>query len=430
MIGPQSARANIAWAMASRLVSIVVAVLSVPLLLSLLGTDRYGIWVTLTSLVAFIGLLDLGVGNSLRNSVASVSETNVESVRLEFIGFFRLIFVVGLVATTGFCLLVPWLGLAVGQRTAAWLLYVPLLLLLPLLLGASVLQGARATGLQAVLQAMGSWAFFAFIGLHVWLDYTPGINDLAVTWSLFYSVALLIMFILALRTLQLPVRRLPGVSIASLLPRGRLRVGLEFLVLQLSSLVLFGLGNILVFQQLGATEVARYDVVNKIFQVGLSFYTAVIGVMWSEIVKSRADGDITALSRTLRRLTVIAVLFSTACLFGAFAAPKIVDVWTHQRIQVSFGEALAVASLVSAQSLAYVGAVFMNAFEQIRLQIYLAVVAIVLMVPLTYIFMSCGLGIASVPLAAMLLTFLPMVVCNVYAVRLIRRVQSSKVVQV
>ena len=429
MIGPQSARANIAWAMTSRLVSIVVAVLSVPLLLSLLGTDRYGIWVTLTSLVAFISLLDLGVGNSLRNSVASVSETNVESVRLEFIGFFRLIFVVGLVATTGFGLLVSWLGLAVGQRTAAWLLYVPLLLLLPLMLGANVLQGARATGLQAVLQAVGSWAFFAFIGLHVWLDYTPEINDLAAAWSLSYLVALLLMFILALRTLQLPVRRLLGVSITSLLPRGRLRVGLEFLVLQLSSLVLFGLGNMLVFQHLGATEVARYDVVNKIFQVSLSFYTTVIGVMWSEIAKSRADGDFTALSRTQRRLTVIAVLFSTACLFGAFAAPTIVAIWTHQRIQVSVSEALAIASLISTQSLAYVGAVFMNAFEQIRLQIYLAVVAIVLMVPLTYIFMDHGFGIASVPMAAMLLTFLPMIICNVYAVRLIRGVRRLKVCQ-
>lgn len=426
MIGPRSVRANIAWAMAAKLASMAVAVLSVPLLLALLGTDRYGTWATLTSLVAFVSLLDLGVGNSMRNSVASMSPAVEESVRLEFIGFFRLLCVVALVATVSFCLMIPELDLAAGHRVAASLLYVPLLLLLPLLLGGSVLQGARATGLQAVLQAAGGWGFLAFIGLLAWLDRTPGISDLALVWSVCYVAALLVMFALALRTLHLPARRLLRGSVASL-PPGRLRVGLDFFILQLSSLVLYSLGNMLVFHHLGASEVARYDVVNKIFQVGLSLYTIVIGVMWSEIAKYRAAGDAAALARTLRRLAAIAVLFSTVCLLGTVATPAVVDLWTQHRIHVSTREALAVAGLVSIQSLAYVGAVFMNAFEHIRLQIVLAVFSIVLMVPLASIFMERGVGIVSVPLAAMLLTLLPMIVCNLYARRLVRDVRQPEV---
>jgi O-antigen/teichoic acid export membrane protein len=424
MIGPRSARANIAWAMVAKLVSMAVAVLSVPLLLSLLGTDRYGTWATLTSLVAFISLLDLGVGNSMRNSVASMSAAAEETVRLEFIGFFRLLCVAGLLATLVFCLLVPSLNLAGGHRAAVWLLYGPLLLLLPLLLGGSVLQGAHATGLQAVLQSSSGWGFFAFIALLSWQNWVPGISDLALAWSLCYTAALLVMFGVALRRLRLPARRLLHGSLASL-PTGRLRVGLEFLVLQLSSLMLYSLGNMLVFRHLGSTEVARYDVVNKIFQVGLGLYTIVIGVMWSEIAKFRAAGDAPALARTLRRLAVIAVLFSVASLLGAFALPTLVDLWTRHHIQVTSGEALAVAGLVSIQSLAYVGAVFMNAFEQVRLQTVLAVASIFLMVPLASVFMDRGLGIASVPLAAMLLTLLPMIVCNLYAVRLVRSVRPS-----
>ena len=422
MIGPRSARANIAWAMVAKLASMTVAVLSVPLLLSLLGTDRYGTWATLTSLVAFISLLDLGVGNSMRNSVASMSAAAEETVRLEFIGFFRLLCVVGLLATLVFCLLVPSLSLAGGHRAAVWLLYGPLLLLLPLLLGGSVLQGAHATGLQAVLQSASGWGFFAFIALLSWQNWVPSISDLALAWSLFYTAALLVMFGVALRRLRLPARRLLHGSLASL-PTGRLRVGLEFLVLQLSSLMLYSLGNMLVFRHLGPAEVARYDVVNKIFQVGLGLYTIVIGVMWSEIAKFRAAGDAPALVRTLRRLAVIAVLFSVASLLGAFALPTLVDLWTRRHIQVTSGEALAVAGLVSVQSLAYVGAVFMNAFEQVRLQTVLAVASIFLMIPLSSVFMDRGLGIASVPLAAMLLTLLPMIVCNLYAVRLVRSVR-------
>ena len=65
MISPQSARTNIILAMTAKLASMAVSLVSVPLLLQLLGTHTYGTWATLTSLIAFIGLLDLGVGNSL-----------------------------------------------------------------------------------------------------------------------------------------------------------------------------------------------------------------------------------------------------------------------------------------------------------------------------------------------------------------------------
>ncbi len=421
MIGPKSASANIAWATAAKLLSIVCAVFSVPLLLALLGTEQYGMWATLTSLVAFISLLDLGVGNSMRNSVASMSTFNAESVRLEFIGFFRLLCLVGLVTTLGFCVALLWLDVAAGHVLAAWVLYVPLLVLLPLMLGSSVLQGARATGLQSVLHAVGGFGYFTYVGFLAWLGRTPTINELAVAWTSFYLIALVAVFLLGLRTLQLPARRLLSGSFASL-PSGRLRVGLEFLVLQLSSLVLYSLGNLLVFQHLGSSEVARFDVLNKIFQVGLSIYTIVIGVMWSEIAKSRAACDADGLARTLRRLAGIAVLFSVACLLGAMVVPALIDLWTHHRIVVETHEALAIAGLVSVQSMAYVGAVFMNAFERIRLQIFLAVVATLLMVPLTSLLMAQGLGIASVPIAATLLTFVPMIVCSICAVQLIRGV--------
>jgi UDP-glucose 4-epimerase len=141
MILLRSARINIVLGVAAKLVSTFIAFLSVPLLLTLLGTDGYGTWATLTSLVAFVSLLDLGVGNSMRNSAASISQSSAEAVRAEFVNFFRLLCVVGLGATACFHIIIYWLDLSNGYLVAAWLLYVPLFLRLPLMLGASVLQG-------------------------------------------------------------------------------------------------------------------------------------------------------------------------------------------------------------------------------------------------------------------------------------------------
>ncbi len=69
----------------------------------------------------------------------------------------------------------------------------------------------------------------------------------------------------------------------------------------------------------------------------------------------------------------------------------------------------------------------MNAFERIRVQIALGIVSVVLMVPLSVWLMSRGLGIVAVPLSATLLTLLPMVVCNLHAIHLVRGIRPLQV---
>jgi O-antigen/teichoic acid export membrane protein len=49
--------------------SILISLLYVPLTLNYLNPTRYGIWMTLTSIVAWMGIFDIGLGNGLRNKL-------------------------------------------------------------------------------------------------------------------------------------------------------------------------------------------------------------------------------------------------------------------------------------------------------------------------------------------------------------------------
>lgn len=53
-----------------KLISVAISFISVPMTLGYLGKERYGIWLTLTSVFALITFADLGLGNSLTNSIA------------------------------------------------------------------------------------------------------------------------------------------------------------------------------------------------------------------------------------------------------------------------------------------------------------------------------------------------------------------------
>lgn len=419
MIAERSARSNIALSLASKVVSMGVAVLSVPVLLQLLSQEDYGTWVTLTSLLAWVAMLDLGVGNSLRNSVGGmVDDAEAATVQREFIAFFRLLALVGVLACASLAAASLWFPLLARNRTIAFSLYLPVLLLLPLLLGGSVLLGARAVGVQSLLQSAGSWLFFGFIVVLHWTRGHAALIELAAAWSGFYALCLVAIFLLALRHLHVrPAQLLSRPEGA--IPPGRLKVGLSFLVLQLSSLALYSLGNTIIYQSLGSAEVARYDVLNKIFQVGLSFFTIVIGVSWAEISRLRALQDFAALRILYRRTLALALGFSACAIAAAVVAPDLVRAWTGGRIEVTAAEATTIAALVSIQALAYVGAVFMNAFEQIRLQVVLSWVSIAAMLPLAHLLLAAGHGIRAVPLAASALTLLPLVLCNAKALALI-----------
>ena len=48
----------------------------VPLTINLLNTERYGIWITLTSFVSWFQFFDVGLGNSLRNKIAEAHSKN------------------------------------------------------------------------------------------------------------------------------------------------------------------------------------------------------------------------------------------------------------------------------------------------------------------------------------------------------------------
>ena len=51
-------------------ISVGISLIYVPLLLNALDTDNYGIWLTLTSIVSWVAMLDIGLGNGLRNKLA------------------------------------------------------------------------------------------------------------------------------------------------------------------------------------------------------------------------------------------------------------------------------------------------------------------------------------------------------------------------
>ena len=88
---------SVVASIASRVVSVVLTLLSVSLTLPYLGVERFGIWMTVASFAAMLTFLDLGVGNALTNRVTHrATEDNPASLRQTISGGLAFLALIGL----------------------------------------------------------------------------------------------------------------------------------------------------------------------------------------------------------------------------------------------------------------------------------------------------------------------------------------------
>ena len=96
----------------SRGTAIAVSLISVPLTVDYLGSERYGVWITISSIITWLVISDIGFGSSLINAIAEAHGKDDASLAQGFFAtaFWTLFFIGAVIASAGL-LLLPFLDL-------------------------------------------------------------------------------------------------------------------------------------------------------------------------------------------------------------------------------------------------------------------------------------------------------------------------------
>lgn len=93
-------------------IAIVTMLLSVPLAVGYLGSERYGLWLTISSFIAVLGFADLGLSEGLLNALSEANgHDDIESARQSVSSAWWLLLGIALILAAGFALIyarVPW----------------------------------------------------------------------------------------------------------------------------------------------------------------------------------------------------------------------------------------------------------------------------------------------------------------------------------
>jgi O-antigen/teichoic acid export membrane protein len=309
--GRRSAR--IAWSSvagaAGHATGVLVGLALVPLVIGHLGSERFGAWAALASLIGCLRMFDLGIANGLTNSLARAIGTGEGSSARRWIA--------AAAAALAAVASIAALLMAVAWGTVDW---------------AKTFGLSSATGLAEIGSAVAiAFALFAMelpllalerifgavgagIPWNVWLvaGHLGGLLASVVVLRAGGGLPALVAAGTGARLLALAgsgawlfvVRRPELRPSAADVERRRIReligMGRHFFILQAAALILYNTDNLIIARVLGAEQVTAYTVAWRLFMIPPAAMAVVSPYLWPAYVEALARGETGWVVRTVR----------------------------------------------------------------------------------------------------------------------------------
>jgi Membrane protein involved in the export of O-antigen and teichoic acid len=430
---------RIAWstllAGVGKVISMGTGVISVPLVIGYLSDDQYGMWLTMSSLVAVLGPLDLGIGLGLLTILSDADgrgdrETARRAVATSLTMLLTIAAVLLIVFAAAYAF-IPWSRLfnvdtaaaASDAGPAAAVLVTSFALGLPLgIIGLIQLahQSNYISSLWAIAGNLGSLAaIVAVIVLHASLP----ILVVALT-----GVGLLAALLngAALFRYQRPWLRPHRGDVDRKLMRPLLRVGGLFMILQIAGLVGYQLDNFVIAQIMGARSVQEYAVPVKLFSLAPTLLSFALMPLWPAYRESLARGDWAWISRTLRRSLLLAAAINIpSAVFLTFAGPMVLHLWVGDKVHPTFVLMLGLGLWLAMNTLNGPLAMLLNGANAMGFQAACAILMAVANVTIS-IFLVYRVGVSGAVWGSIIAQAVFVVLPSIwYVPRLLRRLRET-----
>jgi O-antigen/teichoic acid export membrane protein len=421
---------------AAKVIALLASLISVPLTFRYLGSERYGIWMVLTSIIFAMGFADLGIGNGLVNAISEANGKDDPQLAKEYVtsALAMMLCIAAFLAVAGAVgyPFVPWMRLfnvkseavaAEGAR-AFLVLYCSFVVNIPLGVVTRAQTGLQQGYTSQIVGACGSvvsllavLVVIAFHGSLVWLVFASAVGLVAATllngWVLFRKHPWLLPSWNAYR------RRSASKIV---------RLGLMFFVLQCAVAVSFTSDNIVIAQVMGAAAVAVYAVPQKLF----GFVSMVIGMasapLWPAYGEAIARGDVDWVRKVFFASLFITLAISVPlCTILTLAGPWILRAAVGKSLHAPMSLLVVLAVWGVVNSVSTVVAMLLNGAGALRVLAITSTFASLSNLALS-IFLTRRLGVMGVCLGsiiAQLLIALP--TCFVLIRSLFRSMAEAKI---
>ena len=374
--------------------SAVIVFLLTPVTLKCLGEYTNGVWLTISSVMLWIDNLDIGLGNGLRNRLAiymahddkldARSLISSTFALLTFIIIPAMFIMIVLIWTCNTYSLFNVNNEVINNLDNVLTVKVVMVCstFIFKLIG-NFYMGMQLPAVSNMLVAVGQT--LAYIGTLIL--YRSGSHSL-LHIALVNTAAPLITYLIAYPVtfgFKYPELR-PSMKLVNISEaKDVMAVGVQFFVIQISSVVLFMTSNLLISKLFDPSMVTPYGIAYRYFSVLLVAFTVICMPFWNATTDAYERNDIEWIRRATRKLRILTIALFIGMIAMIALSPLVYSIWIGPEvivdIRLSIGVAVYIFILIYSMRYSY----FINGIGKLRIQLIFTVSAAVVFIPAAYV---------------------------------------------
>ena len=419
----------------ARVVQIGTSLITVPLTLKYLGNERFGLWMTISSVLAMAAFADFGVGNGVLNTVAKAfGKDDMEGVRKAVSSGFAVLNTIAALLLLSFFSIyrfVNWANFfrvySPQARVEAGPALAVFAICFALNISMDVVQRVQL-GLQqgyryGLWLMCGSAAGFIGVLTGIWLRVSLPVLVMAIAGAPIFATALnAIHFFGFVRPDLRPSRELISRDVISQIAR----LGGLFFVLQVVVAISYSADNFIIARTLGAVNVPEYAIPQRMFGLIAMMSSMLIAPLWPAYGEAISRGHMKWVRHTLKTsLLLVLGATSAASITLLLLSHRLLHWWVGSRIHPPFFLLLGLAIWTVIGCCGDALASFLNGASVIRFQVIVASIfgigCVITKVAFVHHFGIIGVPWATIS-AYLLLNALP---CALYIPSYLRRLGTG-----
>lgn len=378
----------------------------VPVTINYLGKVEYGIWLTLASMLSWLINLDFGIGNGLRNKLAEALAVNDIKLARTYVSTAYFVFAIGIIVAliVYFIIhgLLNWADLLNAPQDYQQLLntlvfYTIILFLSQFLLKliTSIVNADQRPSLNGALSLIVNSVTLLVVFL-----LSKYAEPSLILFGLVSSAIPVIVFLAASLFLFKghyenisPTFRAINFRYSSSL----VKLGMQFFVIQISSLIVFTTDNIIISQLYGPEQVVIYNIAYKYFYMVPLVFNVMLAPFWSAFTEAYVKQEYDWIKNSVKKLVIVWALLSFAAILMILLSDFVYKIWVGENIKVPFMLSVFTGLFVIIANWNNIFSYFINGVGKVRIQLYYAVFVALLNIPLSvFLAKNAGMGITGV----------------------------------
>lgn len=411
---------NVVASLVIKGVGILTSLLLVPLTIGYVSPELYGVWLTLSSILTWVGFMDIGFSQGLKNKLTeaiALGEWERGCSLVSTTYFMMLIITVPLCVILE--IIVPhvnWVNLLNVNPIyldeiieAMYVCIVFVCLQMYVKVFNSVVAAFQKVALSESFGVIGN-VISLFLIVILKRICPPSLVVLACTLAampiLVTIIASLIFYSGKFKPIAPKISRIRFDYIKDLFG-----LGYKFFIINVQVLVLFQSTNVLISYVSSPLEVTNYNVAYRLLNCGMMLYTMITAPLWPAYTDAFTKGDYDWMKATRGKMERILLLSMLACALITLLSPIIYKLWIGDQVSVPFTMTLLVAIYVSVYCWMNLNGTLVVGMGKIQVETIIVLVGMVLHIPAS-LFLGNYIGVYGVIASLIIINLFYAVVMN------------------